>query len=279
MTEIAGRIAFVTGAASGLGFAMACNLARRGAAIMLSDRNEAALAEAENRLKSEGAQVASVLCDVTEAEQMRAAAEETLSAFGKIHLLVNNAGVAINGQAGDTPLEDWRWIVDINLMGVVHGVEVFTPLIREHGEGGHILNTASMAGHVANPGMSPYTATKYAVLGYSESLYLELSRLGIGVSVLCPGWVKTSIHTTGFGRPSGSARPETALKDPAFQQMASVIEGGLDADAVAGWVSDCIEANRLYIFTHEDFLPAIDKRFARIQKDYQAVIKDGRFRP
>ena len=279
MTEIAGKTAFITGAASGLGFALAKDFAKRGANLMLSDRNGDGLADAETALKSMGANVDSILCDVTDVAQLRAAAQATLDAFGKVHIVANNAGVAINGQPGKTPIEDWRWIVDINLMGVVHGVEVFTPLLQSHGEGGHFLNTASMAGQVASPGMSPYNATKYAVVGYSEGLALELKNDGIGVSILCPGWVKTKIHMTGFDRPSGLAKLEDATKDPNFQAMNAIIEGGLDADAVAAWTSECIEANRLYVFTHTDFAEAIEARFKRIEKDYDAIKDDGRFNP
>jgi short-subunit dehydrogenase len=134
--------------------------------------------------------------------------------------------------------------VDINLMGVVHGVEIFTPLIESHGEGGHLINVASMAGHVANAGMSPYFATKFAVVGYSEAIKMEFAEAGgaIGVSVLCPAWVNTNIHHSGKDRPSGAAEnPEQ------IAAMDMVIRSGLPADAVGEWTADCVEANRFYI--------------------------------
>ena len=279
MTEISGKVAFITGAASGLGLSMAKSFAARGAKLMLSDWNESGLAEAEASLRAAGADVASIPCDVRDLSQIQAAADATLSAFGKVHIVANNAGVAIGGMPGKIPAEDWRWIVDINLMGVAYGVEVFTPLIKGHGEGGHFMNTASMAGHAAMPGMGPYHATKFAVVGYSEALRLELKRDNIGVSVLCPAWVKTQIHTTGFDRPSGMNKRENAATDPEFLQMEAVIKGGLDSDAVGEWVSECIEANRLYIFTHADFIPGLEGRFASILKDYKAIEDDGRFNP
>lgn len=278
MTQIAGKVAFITGGASGLGLAMAKDFAAKGAKIMLADRNAEGLEAAVADLKSGGADVASVVCDVTDAEQIKSAADATIDRFGKVHIVANNAGVAIGGQPGAIELKDWRWIVDINLMGVAYGVEIFTPLIESHGEGGHFINTASMAGHVAAPGMGPYNATKYAVVGYSEALKLELAPRGIGVSILCPAWVKTNIHNTGFDKPSGGPTQAEAANDPQYKQMQAVIEGGLDANLVAGWVSDCVEADRLYIFTHPDFAKFIDMKHAGVKADYDAAAKDGRFK-
>jgi NAD(P)-dependent dehydrogenase (short-subunit alcohol dehydrogenase family) len=277
MTDIAGRVAFITGGASGLGLSMARAFALKGAKIMLADRNAEGLVMAKAALADIGVQVETVVCDVTVLAQVKAAADATIAAFGKVHMVVNNAGVALGGQPGAIPMEDWRWVVDINLMGVVHGVEVFLPLIESHGEGGHIVNTASMAGHVASPGMGPYHATKYAVVGYSEALKVELAERGVGVSVLCPAWVKTNIHNTGFDKPSGGMTREEAAGDPQYQQMAAVINGGLDADVVGGWVADCVEADRLYIFTHPDFAKFIEMKYAMIKADYDAAAADGRF--
>lgn len=277
MSDIQGRVAFVTGGASGLGLSMAREFLRRGARVMLADRDAEGLERAVAELSKDSNEVASVICDVADANAIEEAAQKTVDHFGKVHIVVNNAGVALGGDPGDISIEDWRWIVDINLMGVVHGVEVFTPLIKSHGEGGHIINTASMAGHVAPGGMGPYNATKYAVVGYSEGLKAELMPHKIGVSVLCPGWVRTKIHTTGLGRPSNTTTLDEAKQDPQFQEMDAVINGGLDPDKVAEWVAECVEADRLYIFTHESMKIGIDMRFAQINADYEAVIKDGRF--
>ncbi len=277
MSDIQGRVAFVTGGASGLGLSMARSFLKRGASVMLADRNAEGLERAVAELSSETNQVASVVCDVADAGEIEKAAQATIDHFGKVHIVANNAGVGLGGQPGEIPLQDWRWIVDINLLGVVHGVEIFTPLIKAHGEGGHFVNTASMAGHVAPGGMGPYNATKYAVVGYSESLKAELMPHNIGVSVLCPGWVRTNIHTTGFGRPSGGPTLEEAKQDPQFQEMDALIQGGLDPDKVTDWVADCVEANRLYIFTHESMKIGIDMKYAQIQADYDAIIQDGRF--
>ncbi|WOR15893.1 SDR family NAD(P)-dependent oxidoreductase [Hyphomonas sp. FCG-A18] len=277
MTEIAGKVAFITGGAGGLGLAMARAFAAKGAKVMLADRDAEGLSKAAAALAADGVDVGTVTCDVTDVDALKAAAAATIERFGKVHIVANNAGVAVGGQPGEIPLEDWRWIVDINLMGVAYGVEIFTPLIEQHGEGGHIVNTASMAGHVAMPGMGPYHATKYAVVGYSEALNVELGPRGIGVSVLCPAWVKTNIHNTGFDKPSGGMSREEAQSDPQYQQMASVIDGGLDADLVGGWVTDCVEADRLYIFTHPTFAPFIEAKYGQIKADYDAAAQDGRF--
>lgn len=277
MSDIKGRVAFVTGGASGLGLAMARSFLARGARVMLADRDEEGLNRAVAELSKDSNEIASVVCDVADVEQVKAAAQATIDHFGKVHIVANNAGVGLGGQPGEIAIEDWRWIVDINLLGVVYGVEIFTPLIQSHGEGGHFINTASMAGHVAPGTMGPYNATKYAVVGYSEGLKNELMPHKIGVSVLCPGWVNTNIHTTGFGAPSSEVTAEQAKDDPGFKEMDAVIKGGLDPNAVADWVSECVEADRLYIFTHQTMKIGIDMKYAQINADYEAVIEDGRF--
>ena len=196
-----GKVAFITGAAGGLGLALARALGQRGAKVMLADVDQQRLSAACNGLIREGVDAAHVVCDVSDADAVRLAATTTIDRFGKVHFVINNAGVSLGGPTGDIAIEDWNWIVNINLMGVVHGVEAFTPILAAQGEGGHILNPASMAGHLAITGGAPYTATKYAVVGYSESIRQELAPQGIGVSVLCPGWVRTAINETSQGRP------------------------------------------------------------------------------
>ena len=162
-------------------------------------------------------------------------------------------------------------------MGVVYGVEVFTPLIKSHGEGGHFVNTASMAGHVAGPGMAPYNATKFAVVGYSEALAHELAPHKIGVGCLCPGWVRTKINESGAGRPSGGLPKSGSEQEERAQEVAALIAEGLDPDAVGDWVADCVEANRLHIFTHGEMKPFVDGRAELVAADYQAIVDDGRF--
>ncbi|MEM8917264.1 MAG: SDR family NAD(P)-dependent oxidoreductase [Pseudomonadota bacterium] len=277
MTDLTGKTAFVTGGASGLGLAMAKSMAARGAKLMLADVDEVKLEEAGSRLKADGYDVATCVCDVADAQSVQAAADATIQAFGAVHIVINNAGVALGGQAGQTALEDWKWIVDINLMGVVHGVETFLPLIRQNGEGGHIVNVASMAGLAASAAMGPYHATKFAVVGYTESLQQEMAGSNIGVSVLCPAWVSTDIHKSSLDRPGQTESREEAMADPAFQQIKAVVEGGISADIVGEYVADCVEANRFYIFTHPEMEQFLDLRHQMIKKDYAACAADPRF--
>ena len=260
-------VAFITGGAAGIGLGIARAFAKRGAKLMLADIDQSTLDIAEETLRAEGAEVATVVCDVADEAQMRAAAQATIDRFGKVHIVVNNAGVALGGMTGEIDLKDWRWIVDINLMGVVHGVEIFTPLIKSHGEGGHFINTASLAGHIAGPGMAAYHATKFAVVGYSEAMQQELAPADIGVSVLCPAWVRTNIHRSGFNKPTGGGDEA----DPRFKEMTKVIEGGIDPADLGEWAATCVEDNRLYIFSHPEFAVGIDMRYAAVKADYDAV--------
>lgn len=261
-----GQTAFVTGGAAGIGLSIARALAARGVNIMLADLDSARLNDAATSIRALGTEVDVVMCDVADEAMMRAAAAATVERFGKVNIVVNNAGVATAGMAGSIAIKDWRWIVDINLMGVVHGTEIFLPLIKSHGEGGHIVNTASMAGHVAAAGMSPYNATKFAVVGYSEAVKAELAGTNIGISVLCPAWVKTEIHKSGFARPTGGG----SVDDPHFKQMEAVIASGLDPDVVGEWTTQCMADERFYIFTHLEFATFIKQRHAQVIADYDA---------
>lgn len=273
MTQLSGKTAVITGGASGLGLAIARALAARGVKLVLADRDAQAARLAAAALQGQGAQAIGVGCDVRDEAQVRAAADAALAEFGKVHVIVNNAGVSLAGETGKTPLPDWRWIVDINLMGVVHGVEIFTPLLREHGEGGHILNVASMAGHHGAPTMGPYNATKFAVVGYSEALAAELVPLGVGVSVLCPGFARTNIHMSALASPSFSAN-RTA--EPGDQErlafFTALVEGGVAPELVGEAAARGMEADRLYIFTHPELRALVEARNARLLADYDAGI-------
>jgi len=229
MENFNNKAAFVTGAASGIGLAICRGLLKAGAKVMMADINAEGLEAAAKSLDAESGSVATIVCDVTKAESVQAAAKAAIDAFGKVHLVFNNAGVGLGGQAGKIPLNDWQWITDINLLGVVYGVNAFVPHIKSHGEGGHIINTASMAGHLAMAGMAPYHATKFAVVGYSESLAQELIPQKIGVSVLCPTWVKSNIHNTAAKRPSadGSRAEDTS---PLYQQLKHLVENGMSSE-------------------------------------------------
>lgn len=274
--DVAGKTAFVTGGAGGIGFAIAQSLCARGAKVMLADIDAGALKAAEAKLIDAGGEVGSIVCDVASEAAVRAAADATIKQFGKVHIVVNNAGVGNGGRAGETSLDDWRWIVDINLMGVVYGVEIFTPLIKSHGEGGYIINTASMAGHVASPVMAPYHATKFAVVGYSEALKEDLARDNIGVSVLCPAWVRTQIYKSSLNSPTMREVELNADEAGSFSAMKEVVEGGIEPALVGDWTVDCIEAGRFYIFTHPSMEAYIDARHDQIRSDYAACASDAR---
>jgi NAD(P)-dependent dehydrogenase (short-subunit alcohol dehydrogenase family) len=269
MRELKGKTAFITGGASGIGLAMAKAFAEAGMNVMLADVEQGALDQARKDLGQYGNHVLGVACDVADPDSVERAAQATFSAFGKVHVLCNNAGVAAAGGTDLISVDNWRWVVDVNLMGVVHGVRSFLLHIRSHGEGGHIVNTASMAGMVNNMGFSPYAATKFAVVAMSEGLRMRLQPLGIGVSVLCPDFVRTRIGESGRNRPDryGPVQP----LDPASPTAAMVAEiarqiaAGIDPANVAARVLNAIREDELYIFTHPNMRAGVDERFAAIQ--------------
>ena len=282
MESLKNKVAFITGGGHGIGLSIGRIFAQQGARVVLADINEKRLASAKETLASADLSVETVVCDVADPDALRRAADFTLERFGKVHIVVNNAGVSLAGKPGKIPLEDWRWIVDINLMSVAYGVEIFTPLIQSHGEGGYFINTASMAGHIAGPTMSPYHATKFAVVGYSESIRADLAADNIGVSVLCPAWVRTDIHNAGVNKPSltnRAAADESSSNEPeaGIADIAAVIESGIAPDDLAQWVLECMLDKRFYIFSHPSMTQHLDARAALIKADYEAIVRDGRF--
>lgn len=282
MESLKNKVAFITGGGHGIGLSIGRIFAQQGARVVLADINEKRLASAKETLASADLSVETVVCDVADPDALRRAADFTLERFGKVHIVVNNAGVSLAGKPGKIPLEDWRWIVDINLMSVAYGVEIFTPLIQSHGEGGYFINTASMAGHIAGPAMSPYHATKFAVVGYSESIRADLAADNISVSVLCPAWVRTDIHNAGVNKPSltnGATADESSSNEPeaGIADIAAVIESGIAPDDLAQWVLECMLAKRFYIFSHPSMTQHLDTRAALIKADYEAIVNDGRF--
>src|SRR5271156_4557869 len=193
MRELAGKAAFITGGASGIGFALGRAFAAVGMKVMLADIETDALESAVKSLQNIGPVVRGVICDVADPASVDNAARASFEAFGNVHVVCNNAGVAGGSGIDNISLDSWRWVIDVNLMGVLHGIHAFLPHIRAHGEGGHIVNTASMAGLNSGMGFSPYSASKFAVVNISEGLAKQLSGLGVGVTVLCPGFVRTRI--------------------------------------------------------------------------------------
>jgi NAD(P)-dependent dehydrogenase (short-subunit alcohol dehydrogenase family) len=279
MRSFAGKGAFVTGGASGIGLALGRAFAAEGMKVMLADIEQGALDQAVAALRETGAEVRGTLCDVSDRAAVERAAVLTIAAFGKVHVLCNNAGVGVGGAPIDeTAPPDWEWAIGVNLMGVIHGIAAFLPEIRAHGEGGHIVNTASMAGMMSGPMMAPYNVTKFGVVSLSESLAAELNGSGIGVSVLCPGWVNTAIDESQRHRPArlGPPQPPTPLALERRAQITALLRAGMSPDEVAARVMAAIRDDDLYVFTHSVMRAALEERFRRIRAAYD---KADAFKP
>ena len=268
MRDFAGKTAFVTGGASGIGLALGRTFARAGMNVMLADIETQALQAAVKSLQAISPDVRGTVCDVADAESVERAAQAAFDAFGRVHVVCNNAGVAAGGGIDHISLDNWRWVIDVNLMGVLHGIKSFLPHIRAHGEGGHIVNTASMAGMQTELGFSPYGASKFAVVAMSEGLCHQLRPLGVGVSVLCPHFVRTGIGESGRNRPVryGPSQPLDPASPAAAMvaEIARLIDAGLEPDAVAARVLDAIRDDELYIFTHPGMRADVEGRFDAI---------------
>jgi NAD(P)-dependent dehydrogenase (short-subunit alcohol dehydrogenase family) len=209
--DLSGRTVLVTGAGSGIGRETALLSARRGARLVISDVNAAGLEETADAIRALGREVLAERVDVADREQMRAHAASVHEQLGPVDLLVNNAGVGLAGTFLDTPLEDWDWVVQINLMGVVHGCHFFVPPMAERGSG-HVVNVSSMAGYNASPTLPAYSATKFAVLGLSEALREELKPTGVGVTAICPGLINTPITRNTRMRGEAADQRDKAIK-------------------------------------------------------------------
>ena len=275
MKDVAGKTAFVTGAASGIGLGIATSLAQAGAKVMLCDIEAEALSRATDNLKATNADVDSVRADVSLKPELRGAANATIARFGKVHILVNNAGVGGGGPYGSWTDLRWEWTIGVNLMAVVWGVEIFGPLIEQHGEGGHIVSTASIAGLISS-GSRSYNVSKYGVVALSEGLRLELAPRGIGVSVLCPGFVRTKIMDSLRNLPERFPRPSeqtlNAIRSSErFQMIQDRVLKGVDPQYVGQLVREGIENDWAYIFTDIEFEPMVAARFAAIKASFDQI--------
>ena len=266
MDDVRDKVAVITGGASGIGLATAKDLAARGAKLVLADVEPEPLAAAVAELANGGAHAIGVATDVAELDQVEALADRTWSEFGAAHIVFNNAGVAVSGPIAEMSHADWKWVIDVDLWGPIHGVETFVPRMIEQGEGGHVVNTASFAGMVPNDGLGVYCVAKYGVVALSEVLYRELRQHEIGVSVLCPMRVKTNIDASGRNRQDEYGGPEAqAYDDVDEEEMAGRL---IPVDDVAGLVVTGILENQLYLFPHEEARPFITKRFERIDRAF-----------
>ena len=257
MKELRDRVAVVTGAGSGIGRALAERFAAEGMRVVVADVDEARARETEALLKGRGARTLAVQVDVQQAAAVEALAARTLEAFGAVHVLCNNAGIAGVARASwEVSLEGWEQVLGVNLWGVVHGIRTFVPIMLQQGTEGHVVNTASMAGLMSLPLLSPYHATKFAVVTISESLHMELGMTGapVRVSVLCPGFVRTNIGQDSLNDPCSEA--EAAMME-AFRRL---IAEGLDPARVAECVVDAIRAERFWVFSHPELVAAVQQR-------------------
>jgi len=266
MEELSGKVAVVTGAASGIGLSLARRFADEGMKLVLADIEGATL-EAAVATLPEGTETATTVCDVSKPEQVDGLRDLALDRFGAVHLVCNNAGVGSGGAIDSIPLADWEWVLGVNLWGVIHGVRTFLPLLQQQGEG-HIVNTASAAGLFAAPYMGPYNVSKYGVVALSETLFHELSmaQSPVGVSVLCPSWVKTNIATSGRNRPAGIEQP--AGEDAVVEVINNFLSTGIEPEQVAAAVADAVKVRRFWILTHDDSVAAVKART-------RAVVEDG----
>jgi NADP-dependent 3-hydroxy acid dehydrogenase YdfG len=277
MKDVTGKVAFITGGASGMGLAMARSFSAAGMKVAIADIEQSALDRVQAEFDKTNAEVITLKVDVTDRDAMEKAAQETEAAFGKVHVVCNNAGVAVGGTLDAMDYKDWDWVMGVNLDGVVNGVQTFVNRIKKHGEGGHFVNTASMAGQIAIPGLGVYNTTKYAVVGMSETMRADLAPHNIGVSVLCPGVVTTNIFNSGRNRPE-ELQGETdtaslvlsANVDDAERaaQMQQIMANALDPAVVGDMVLAAIQADDPYIFTHPDLKPMVDARSAAINESF-----------
>ena len=267
--ECSGRVAVITGAGSGFGREFARVAAARGMRLALADINQAALDETVRELRDGGAAVIGVVTDVSSAEAIQALADATMAAYGAVHLLFNNAGVASGGFVWESTLADWQWVMGANVWSVIHGVRIFTPLMLAHGEPAHIVNTASAAGLISAPNMGIYNVSKHAVVALSETLYhdLQLAQAKVGVSVLCPAFVPTGIAHSHRNRPTELANDIAPTASMLMAQEASVraVESGrISAAEIATITFAAIDAGQFYIVPHEKILELVALRMQDI---------------
>jgi NAD(P)-dependent dehydrogenase (short-subunit alcohol dehydrogenase family) len=266
MRELRDRVGVVTGAASGIGRALARRFAAEGMQVVLADVERPALEKATAEIDASGARAIAVPTDVSKPEQVDALARRALDAFGAVHVVCNNAGVFTSGPIWEQTLGDWKWVIDVNLWGVIHGIRTFVPLLLQQGGEAHVVNTASLAGLVSPRGLGPYNVTKHGVVTLSETLHYELRAMGsqIGVSVLCPGAIRTNIADAERNRPAELARGANAGANAALR---AGLEAGMDPAQVADLVVRGIREERFYLLTHPELKAGVERRMRDILED------------
>src|ERR1700761_3645080 len=275
MKDFSGKAAFITGGAGGIGLAMARAFGQRGMKVAIADVEAETCAMAVETLRREGIVAIGTACDVSDRDALAEAAARTRREFGRVHVLCNNAGVSRPGPIETIASSDWDWVIGVNLKGLVHGLQLFLPHMKAHGEDGHIVNTASINGVSGSPLAGPYSATKFAVVGLSEVLAAELQETAIGVSVLCPSWVKTRMLDNGRNRPARFGGPIKLDADNANAERnaryARALESGLDPAHVAELVIGAIETRRLFVFPHAETRDAVERGYAQMLEGFDAL--------
>ena len=266
MRELAGRVAVVTGAGSGIGEGIARTAAAARMRVVAADIEQSAVERVAKEIAERGGDAIGVHCDVTRRADLDALADAAWSRFGGCHLLCNNAGVLVRGPLPSMSDADWRWVIEVNLFGVVHGIQAFVPRMIAQRAPGHVVNTASMAGLCVLPECGVYTASKFAVVGLSESLRGDLAPHDIGVSVLCPGGVTTRIHEAGRNRPAALGGPAASALPR--RDTEAVVAAGMPPRTVGAHVVRGILRNELYILTHPEFRAAFAARAEAILAAY-----------
>ena len=275
MKEFKDKVAVITGGASGLGLEIARLAAKKGMKLVLADIEERALKQAQVEFAGQGVEVLAVRTNVAIAEDVEQLADKTLERFGAVHLLFNNAGVALNKTAWETSVADWEWVLGVDLWGVIHGVRVFTPIMLKQAAPSHIINTASVAGMLSTQGMAAYNVAKHGVVTLSETLYHDLKRrdANIDVSVLCPAWVNTAIWDSARNRPDDlqNTVEQKGEDDIKLEESArhAIQSGRVSAPMVAEIVFAAIEANKFYILTHPKIKKWVGLRVEDILQDRQ----------
>ncbi|SER20089.1 SDR family NAD(P)-dependent oxidoreductase [Sphingobium sp. YR768] len=275
MLQLSGRTAFVTGGANGIGLGVARALLAEGCKVAIADIREDAIAAALKTLDNQD--VIGVPLDVASRSGFADAADRAEGKLGPVSLLFNNAGINLFQTIDESSYDDWDWVMGVNLHGVINGVMTFAPRMKAAGQGGHIVNTASMASFLCGPAPGIYNTTKFAVRGMSESLRYSLAPHGIGVSVLCPGLVKSHIYASDEIRPAALSANAKPVDGAAVDRLAQIHQFGMEPDVIAARTIDGIRENRFHIFSHPEFRDELDTLFGEILADFRDYPEDAGF--